>query len=94
MDPVYLNWIWILLVGAVLGVFIKPHYLAILTAILEVAAIAGLAVSGEILHNGKAMLFGVAAMAIPLLGGLATCGAFVGATIRRRLVRRARADSP
>lgn len=83
-------WVGTFLAGTVFGVFLRPRYLAILTAVLEVAALAGLVVC----HGDLAMLFGIAAMALPLLGVLATGGAIVGAATRRALARPARDISP
>jgi hypothetical protein len=90
MDPAYLNWIGIMLAGAVLGLFIRPRYLAMLAGALEVVAIAGLLACGEFLHSDRAMLFGMAAMVVPVVGALAAFGALLGAAIRRTLNRRIR----
>ena len=82
MDPAYRNWLWLLLAGIVLGLFVRPRTVGVAFASLFVVALLGLVTSAALSHSNHAMLFGIAAMAIPIVGALAAIGAVAGSALR------------
>jgi len=86
-------WAGTFLTGVGIGIFARARYVAVLTAVLEVAAIAALVICEGTGHSNMAMLSGLAAMAVPFLGALATCGAFAASLLRRALPWYSRNDS-
>jgi hypothetical protein len=83
MDRAYQTWLWVLLGGALVGVFLRPRTVALASAGLFVASIVGLVAAGALGYGNASMLFGIAAMAIPVLGIIATAGAAIGSRLRR-----------
>lgn len=87
-------WTATVVVGAVFGIFVRPLYIAVLAGVFELAALAGLLVYGVLGHGDLATVFGIAAMAVPLLGALVSCGALIGSAIRKRLSRSTQDNAP
>lgn len=83
MDRAYQTWWWVLAAGAVVGFFLSPRTVALVSVVLFALSIAGLIAAGALGHGNAATIFGLAAMAIPVLGILATVGAALGARVRR-----------
>ncbi len=83
MDGAYPTWLWVLAAGAVVGFFLSPRTVALVSVVLFAASIAGLIAAGSLGHGNAATIFGVAAMAIPVLGIIATVGAALGSRVRR-----------
>lgn len=82
MDRAYLTWLFVLAAGAVVGAFFNPRTVALVSAVLFAAAVAGLIAAGALGHGNAAMLFGMAAAAVPVLGIVATVGAALGSRVR------------
>ncbi len=80
-------WAGTFLLGAVLGIFVRPRHVGILTVVFEIGAIAGLVFFGAMLRGDLTMLFGIVAMAVPFLGALATSGAALSFAVRRARTR-------
>jgi len=72
MDRAYHTWLWVLAAGAAVGVFFSPRSVALASVGLFAASIAGLIAAGALGYGNATMLFGLAAMAIPVLGIIAT----------------------
>ncbi|HSW13523.1 MAG TPA: hypothetical protein VLI06_11835 [Solimonas sp.] len=87
MDPAYLTWLWILAGGMLAGFFVRPKAILLLAAALFAVAVGGLILSSVFGQETFTWVFGIAAMAIPLLGVLAAAGATLGAALRRRMRR-------
>lgn len=83
MDRAYQTWLWVLAGGAAVGVFLSPRTVALASVGLFAVSIAGLIAAAALGHDNATMFFGLAAMAIPVLGVLAAVGAAIGARIRR-----------
>ena len=94
MDVAYKNWIWILLIGAVLGMFIRPRTVVWLTVILEGIAMTGLVVSAGMSLDLPTWVFGLTAMALPVLGAVAATGALLASTIRGALATKKGPEGP
>ena len=89
MDPAYYNWLWLFVVGAVLGVFFRPRTVVRLACILEAIAIGALVASAAFSSGGIAWIFGLVAMAIPILGAVIALGGVLGSFVRSALHQRA-----
>lgn len=89
MDSAYQNWLWLLLLGAFVGLFIKPRTVVKVAFVLEGIAVAGLAVSAAFSANRQAWVFGLAAMAMPVVAAVAAVGALLGSGIRSAFTHRA-----
>lgn len=86
MDSAYYNWLWLFAGGAIVGLVVRVRTIAIVAAVCMAIAVSGLVVSA--LSNSNAtMLFGVAAMGIPVLGGLAAVGSLLGNTVRSAITK-------
>lgn len=83
MDGAYQTWWWVLAAGAGAGFFLSPRTVALVSVVLFAASIAGLIAAGALGHGNAATIFGLAAMAIPVLGIIATVGAALGSRVRR-----------
>ena len=77
MDPAYFAWIAIAVVGAILGVFLRPRTIALISAVLFAFAVVGIAVAYGAGKESLGFLFGVAAVAIPIIGGMLAFGAAI-----------------
>lgn len=89
MDPAYVTWIIVGSIGAALGFFLRPRTIAIVAAILFAAALLGLVLAYRGGDERLGLLFGMAAMVIPVFGVLTT----VGAALTRLLHGRNRQSS-
>jgi peptidoglycan/LPS O-acetylase OafA/YrhL len=87
MDPAYGNWLWLLLGGVILGVFVRPRTVGILTGVCFLLAVLGLVVSAAFSLGNYTMLFGIAATAVPIIGAVGTVGAVLGASLRKAIAR-------
>lgn len=83
MDRAYHTWLWVLAGGAAVGAFFSPRSVALASVGLFAACIAGLIAAGALGYGNATMLFGLATMAIPVLGIVATAAAVLGSRIRR-----------
>ncbi len=92
MDTAYITWILLIVGGAFLGVFIKPKHIVVCGVALMACALAGLILSGVFGGGNLTVLFGVVAMAIPVVFAMLALGAWIGAAIVGR-VRRNRVSS-
>lgn len=81
MDNAYYNWLWLLAGGAIVGLFVRARTVAIVAAVCMAVAVGGLVISA-LSNSNSTMLFGVAAMGIPVLGGLAALGSLLGNRVR------------
>jgi len=68
--------------GAVVGVLFNPRTIALVSVGLFAASVAGLVAAGALGYGNASMFFGLAAMAIPVLGVIATAGAAIGSRFR------------
>lgn len=84
LDRAYQTWLWVFAGGVVVGLFLRPRTVALASAGLFAASIVGLVGAGLLGYENAAMLFGIAAMIIPLFGVIATIGAAVGTRLWRR----------
>jgi len=87
MDNAYYNWLWLLAGGTIVGLFLRVRTVAIVAAVCMAVAVGGLVISSAFSSRNTSMLFGVAAMGIPILGGLAVIGSLLGNTIRSALTK-------
>jgi hypothetical protein len=87
MDNAYYNWIWLLACGAIVGLFMRARTVAIVAAVCMAIAVGGLVISA-LSNSNTTMLFGIAAMGIPVLGGLAAIGSLLGNTVRAAFTKR------
>ena len=92
MDPKYLIWLGVPLVGGLLGLFIRPKTLAWICAVFFGLAVVGIAVGYQTGHENTGFAFGVAAMAIPVLGALLLGGAAISRAIFKRDTPKGRVD--
>lgn len=83
MDRAYQTWWWVLAAGAVVGFFLSPRTVALVSVVLFALSVAGLIAAGALGHANAATICGLAAMAIPVMGILATVGAALGSRVRR-----------
>jgi hypothetical protein len=83
MDRAYQTWLLVLAGGAIVGVFFNPRTIALVSVSLFAASVAGLVAAGALGYGNASMLFGIAAMAIPVLGIIATAGAAISSKVRR-----------
>ena len=88
MNPTYYNWFWLIGAGALLGLFLSTRLVVVIAACCLAIAIAGLVISAATSNDGKlTMLFGIAAMATPVVGAVAAVGTLLGNVIRSTLAR-------
>ena len=87
MDPAYQNRLWVLATGAVLGAFLRAKVIAHVTAVLFALAATGLAITAFLDYGTAIMLFGLAAIAVPVLGMVAYAGAAISARVWRRKIK-------
>ena len=83
MDSAYQTWFWVLVGGVVLGAFLRPRVVALIAAALFAAAVFGLVVAAVLGYGTATTLFGLAAVAIPVLGAVAVAGAAISGLIWR-----------
>ena len=83
MDGAYQTWWWVLAAGAGAGFFLSPRTVALVSVGLFAVCIAGLIAAGSLGHDKAATIFGLGAMAIPVLGIIAAVGAALGSRVRR-----------
>jgi hypothetical protein len=83
MDHVYQTWLWVLAGGTVIGLVLSPRTVALASVGLFAAAVVGLLASSALGYANASMLFGIASVAIPILGTVATVGAAVAEKVRR-----------
>jgi hypothetical protein len=88
MDEKYYIWFGVAFCGVIAGMFVKPGSVVKACSALFALAILGLVCSAALSQESLVWLFGLSAMAIPILGGIATLGSCVGAFLRRILVRK------
>jgi len=89
MDPAYSAWLWLSVGSALLGLFVGPRTVGIIAVCCFLVAVIGLVLCSALTRGTEAMLFGIAAMAVPVTGAIAFIGSFVGSRIRSALERRA-----
>ncbi len=87
MDRAYYNWLILAAIGAALGLFLKPVTILKVGASLFIVAIVGLVVSGVSSNENLPRVFGVAAMAIPIITAITAVGALGMATLKRLFSR-------
>ena len=87
MDRAYYTWLWLVGGGVVLGLFVTARAVAICAAACMAVAVVGLLVLAALDMGSIAMLFGIAAMVIPIAGALAWLGTKVGGAIRASLAK-------
>ncbi len=83
MDRAYQIWLLVLAGGAIVGAFFNPRTIALVSVGSFAASVAGLVAAGALGHGSASMFFGIAAMAIPVLGIIATAGAAISSRVRR-----------
>jgi hypothetical protein len=89
MDPAYHNWLWFLLAGILIGLFLEVKTVGKLAVILEVVAVAGLGASAAFSAGRWTWIFGLTAMAVPIVGAMVALGALLSSRIRSALGRSA-----
>lgn len=77
MDTTLLVWGGIVIVGAMLGLLLRPRTIGIVCVVLFCGAVAGIFIGYAMGKESVGFLFGVAAMAIPVVGALLVFGAAV-----------------
>lgn len=87
MDDKYYLWLGVAFIGVIAGMFMKPETMVKACAALFALAILGLVCAAALAQEQWVWIFGLSAMAIPILGAVATLGSFVGTILRRMLVR-------
>jgi peptidoglycan/LPS O-acetylase OafA/YrhL len=87
MDTAYYNWLWLLGFGVLLGIFLSTRLVVILAAGCMAIAVTGLVISAAVSANSLTMLFGIAAMVVPVVGGVAAVGSLLGNAVRSTLMR-------
>ena len=70
-----LVWGGIAAIGAVIGLFLRPRTIGIISAVAFGAAVLGIVVGYGVGNETLGFMSGVAAMAIPFIGGLLALGA-------------------
>lgn len=88
MDRAYITQLWIVGVGGIVGLFVSARIVGILAAALLAIAVVGLVVAIAMEHKNLTWLFGLSAMALPIVGSAAFIGALVGEAVRRAIRRR------
>jgi hypothetical protein len=90
MDNAYVMWLGVIALGIVVGMFVNPRPVLLITGVLFAVSVAGLAVSVALSQSTLTWFFALASMAIPVLGCVAAGGAAVAAVVRGAVSRRPR----
>lgn len=85
MDPAYISWFFAALFGAVLGLFVRPMTVLMSAVALFGISVVGLIVTAVVGAESLTWMFGIAAMALPVLGAVTAVGSVLGRLIRERL---------
>lgn len=81
MDTAYIAWIVLIGGGALLAVFVRPRRIMVCGAALLGCALAGLVVCSMLGRGHLSAVFGVAAMAIPVVFAMLAIGAWAGSAL-------------
>jgi len=88
MDPAYQNWLWLVLIGVLPGLFLKMRTILRLILAVEGIAIVGLVASAVLSASKPAWAFGLIAMATPIVGAMIFLGSFLGSAVRAGINKR------
>lgn len=77
MDPAYITWIVLIAGGAIVSAFVRTRHIIVAGGALMGCSLVGLAMTGS-------MIFGVAAMGIPVVFGMLATGSAVAQALRTK----------
>jgi hypothetical protein len=74
--------------SAVLGLFIRPRIVLIGVVLIFILSVVGLIVAASFSADTLVWIFGITAMATPVLGSIAFVGVLIGSLVRGRFGKR------
>ena len=87
MDPAYYIWGLALGVSTVLGLFIRPGIVLVIFVVIFTVSVAGLLAAALCSAETLVWVFGMTAMATPVIGAIAFVGTLLGSSVRGVLTK-------